>query len=50
MEGVLMDTMYNIPSDDSIEECIITKDVVEEDREPVLVHKGENRKKLDTAI
>ena len=50
MEDVLMDTMYNIPSDDSIEECIVTRDVVEEDSEPVLIHKGESRKKLDTAI
>ena len=50
MEGVLMDTMYTIPSDDSIEECIITREVVEEEEKPVLVHKGEGRKKLEKAI
>lgn len=50
MEGVLMDVMYQIPSDDSIEECIITKAVVDEKCDPVVIHKGEDRKKLDTAI
>lgn len=50
MEGVLMDTMYTIPSDDSIEECIITKPVVEDESDPVVVHRGEDRKRLETAI
>ena len=50
MESVLMDIMYRIPSDESIEECIITKAVVDEECEPVVIHKGEGRKKLDTAI
>lgn len=50
MEGVLMDTMYTIPTDESIEECIITKPVVENECGPVIVHKGEDRKRLGTAI
>ena len=50
MESVLMDTMYTIPSDESIEECIITKPVVESESTPVVVHKGEDRKRLGTAI
>lgn len=50
MENVLMDTMYSIPSDDTIEECIITKNVVEEESEPLVIHRGESRKRLDTAI
>ena len=50
MEGVLMDTMYTIPSDASIEECIITKPVVENESEPIVVHRGEDRKRLETAI
>ena len=29
MEGIMMDTMYEIPSDDSITNCMITKEVVE---------------------
>lgn len=39
MEAVLMDTMYNIPSDDDITKCIITKEVVDEETEPVLIRK-----------
>lgn len=50
MESVLMDTMYNIPSDESIEECIITKETVEGKSEPLVIRKGENRNKLETAI
>lgn len=43
MESVLMDTMYNIPSDGTIEECVITGQVVEGNEEPVLIHKGEKK-------
>ena len=51
MESVMMDTMYRIPSDDSIEECIITKEAVEGVSKPLTLHKGERREKgLDTAI
>ncbi|MCM1025594.1 MAG: ATP-dependent Clp protease ATP-binding subunit ClpX [Roseburia sp.] len=50
MEDVLMNTMYTIPSDDTIEECIITKNVVEEESEPLVIHRGENRRRLDPAI
>lgn len=42
MESVLMDTMYTIPSDDSIEQCIITKAVIDENCNPVVVHKRES--------
>ncbi len=50
MEYVLMDTMYTIPSDDTIEECIITKDVVDEESQPLVIHRGEERRRLETAI
>lgn len=50
MEGVMMDTMYRIPSDDTIEECVITKDAVDGKSEPVVLHKGERRESLETAI
>jgi len=39
MENVMMDLMYQIPSDDTIETCIITKDAVEGKAEPIIVHK-----------
>lgn len=37
MENIMMDVMYEIPSDDNIAECIITKDAVEGKAQP-LVH------------
>lgn len=37
MENVMMDVMYEIPSDDNISECIITKEAVEGKAQP-LVH------------
>ena len=35
MEGIMMDTMYEIPSDDHITNCMITKEVVEGTGTPV---------------
>ena len=37
MEDVMMDVMYEIPSDDNISECVITKEAVEGKEQP-LVH------------
>ncbi len=50
MEDILMDTMYEIPSDESIEECIITEDTVEEGNAPLTIHKNERRIGLNKAI
>lgn len=36
MESVVMDLMYEIPSDELIQKCIITKDVVEKGNDPIL--------------
>lgn len=38
MEDVVMDLMYEIPSDDHITKCVITKDVVENKANPVLTY------------
>ena len=38
MEDVVMDLMYESPSDDHICKCVITKDVVENKAEPVLTY------------
>ena len=35
MEKIMMDTMYEIPSDDSITNCMITKEVVNGTGKPV---------------
>ena len=37
MEDVMMDVMYQIPSDDSIRECKITREAVEGTSEPVVI-------------
>ena len=37
MENVMMDVMYQIPSDDSIRECKITKEAVEGTSEPIVI-------------
>ena len=35
MENVMMDTMYHVPSDDSIKTCLITKEVVKGNEQPI---------------
>ncbi|MBR1441513.1 MAG: ATP-dependent Clp protease ATP-binding subunit ClpX [Lachnospiraceae bacterium] len=44
MEKVMMDVMYQIPSDESIVECIITKEAVDGNEEPEIVRKADLKK------
>ena len=39
MEKAMMDTMYRIPSDDGIEECVITETAVDGTSQPLIVHR-----------
>ncbi len=50
MEKVMMDVMYTIPSDETIEECIITKASVEGTQSPILRKRDplENKSNLGT--
>ena len=41
VESVMMNTMYEIPSDETIEECVVTKDAVDGIGEPLVVRRGE---------
>lgn len=41
MEHAMMDVMYRIPSDETIEECVITKNAVEGKSGPLVLHRGE---------
>ena len=50
MEGILMDTMYRIPSDETIEECCVTRDTVEKGSEPLVQHRNDRRRGLDAAM
>ncbi|MBP3468749.1 MAG: ATP-dependent Clp protease ATP-binding subunit ClpX [Lachnospiraceae bacterium] len=44
MENIMMDVMYKIPSDDTIESCIITQGAVDGESEPVVVHRQSTKK------
>ena len=35
MEDIMLDTMYHVPSDDSIKTCLITKDTVLGKEKPI---------------
>ena len=43
MENIMMDVMYEIPSDDTIESCVITKESVEGNSQPFIVHRESTR-------
>ncbi len=44
VENIMMDTMYKVPSDDTIKGCRITRQVVEEGAAPLYECDGEERK------
>ncbi len=41
LEGVMLDLMYDIPSRDDVEECVINEEVIEQGAEPLRVLKSE---------
>ena len=41
LEGVMLDLMYDIPSRDDVEECVINEEVIEQGAKPLLVLKHE---------
>ncbi len=41
LETVMLDLMYDIPSRDDVEECVIGEEVIEQGAEPLLVYKQE---------
>jgi ATP-dependent Clp protease ATP-binding subunit ClpX len=43
MESVMMDTMFEIPSDSTVDKCIITKEAVEGKEAPRTIHSVKNR-------
>ena len=43
MESAMMDLMYQIPSDESIATCLVTKEVIEGTDEPVLTYREEQK-------
>lgn len=49
MENIMMDTMFKVPSDDTIKGCLITKDVIKGTGAPLYECDGEERKSLLTS-
>lgn len=49
LEGILMKSMYSIPSDESIAKVVITKECVTEKTEPMLINRRNKTVKLNTA-
>lgn len=45
LENAVMNTMYETPSDETITECIITEDVINENAEPELKYNSKSKKK-----
>ena len=45
MEKTMMDVMYQIPSDDTISECVITDASVDGTSQPLIVHKDSKKLK-----
>ena len=47
LERIMTDVMFDIPSDETIEKCVITKDAVLGNSKPLVVHSNQNQ--LDKA-
>ena len=45
MEQTMMDTMYTIPSDESVVKCTITRETVEKNQVPVIEKREDKRKR-----
>lgn len=50
MENIMMDTMFIVPSDETIKECRITKDVVKGTGKPMYERDGEERPSFLTSV
>ncbi len=44
MESIMMDTMYEVPSDETVESCVVTKEAVEGEGAPLTVHRGDTKR------
>ena len=49
MENIMMDTMFRVPSDETIKECRITKETVQGTGEPLYLRDGEERRSFLTS-
>ncbi|NLX92194.1 MAG: ATP-dependent Clp protease ATP-binding subunit ClpX [Firmicutes bacterium] len=49
MEGILLETMYDIPSRDDVDKCIITPGVVRKEEKPKLLTSGKKKKEVSAS-
>lgn len=49
MEGVIMDLMYQVPSDEKVSKCVITRGVVDSSEEPV-IERSDDRTKRTSGV
>ncbi len=49
MEGILLDIMYEIPSRDDVDKCIITPGVVKKEDKPKLLTSGKKKKEVSAS-
>ena len=49
MEGVIMELMYQVPSDEKVSKCVITRGVVESSEEPV-IERSDDRSKRTSGV
>ena len=45
IESILLDTMYDLPSQDNVSKVVIDRNVVNSDSEPLLIYKSQTTKK-----
>jgi ATP-dependent Clp protease ATP-binding subunit ClpX len=45
IESILLDTMYDLPSQDNVSKVVIDKNVVDSDSEPLLIYKSKSATK-----
>ena len=50
METILLDTMYDLPGMDGVEEVVISKEVVDGEAKPLLIYSDRNLEKADKKL
>lgn len=49
MEAAMLDVMYDLPSKDNVQECVVNEQVITEGEYPVILYQKETEQKLKTA-
>ena len=49
MEGILLETMFDLPSLEGVEEVVVNKEVVEKNAKPLMAYAAERKGDLGSA-